>query len=240
MTGSPTALSRAIDAHGARPYVPDVRNPRLTQDDAYMLDRLRASKSAQSAFAYLRLDEAKWPIFIGDCVVAHRYANGMHTEEVEIFRSAPKAEKAREALAEVGRFFRGSIFETIRNPPSVPEVPKTWEEFANSQTYIRGPDPGPIGEAIALLTRAINDEERLRKEYSPSQKGGAEAARARALAHLRESVSRLTGVPNQKLIAVLAEVVLGLKDGTISVDDVKNAKTPSKVLASRRNTTPLP
>jgi hypothetical protein len=208
----PTALSRAVDAHGARPYVPDVRNPRLTQDDAHMLDRLQASKLAQKAFEELRLDEAKWPIFIGDCVVAHRYANGMHAEEVEIFRSAPDPDKARVALAEVVSFFRGSIFETIHD----------------------GPDPGPIGEAIALLAQAIDREKRYRKEYHPSQKSGVGAAKARAIGYLRASVSRLTSIPNHKLVAAIVDAVLGLKDLTTTVDDVKNAITRSQFLASRR------
>lgn len=212
MTNPPSALSRAIDAHGAGPYVPDVRNPRLTQDDAHMLDHLRDSKLAQKAFNELRLDEAKWPIFIGDCVVAHRYANGMHAEEVEIFRSAPDPDKARAALAEVVSFFRGSIFETIHD----------------------GPDPGTLGEAIALLAQAIDREERYRKEYHPSQKGGVGAAKSRAIGWLRASVSRLTGIPNLKLVAAIVDAVLGLKDCTTTVDDVKNAITPSKFLASRR------
>jgi hypothetical protein len=210
-----TALSRAVDAHGARPYVPGVRNPRLTQDDARMLDRLQTSKLAQKAFEELRLDEAKWPIFIGDCVVAHRYANGMHAEEVEIFRSAADAadpDKARAALVEVVSFFRGSIFETIHD----------------------GPDPGPIGEAIALLAQTIDREERYRKEYRPSQKSGVGAAKARAIGHLRASVLRLTGIPNLKLVAAIVDAVLGLKDFTTTADDVKNAITPSQFLASRR------
>jgi hypothetical protein len=208
----PTALSRAIDTFGARPYVPDVKNPRLTQDDARMLDRLLASKSAQKAFEALHMDEAKGPIFVGDCVVAHRYANGMHAEEVELFRSAPDPKKARAGLDEVISFFRGSIFETIHE----------------------GPDLGPLGEAIALLAQALDREERYRKEYQPSQKSGAEAAHTRAIGHLRKSVSSLTGVPNNKLVAAIADAVLGLKDLTTTVDDVKNANTPSKVLASRR------
>ena len=72
-----TALDHAINVYRACPYVPGVpgRVP-LTQDDERVLDRLQASKPAQKAFSAWGLSDAKSPFFIGDCVKAHRYANG--------------------------------------------------------------------------------------------------------------------------------------------------------------------
>jgi hypothetical protein len=220
------ALSRAIDAYTEK-------DDKLAEDEKAMLGRLRASPEVTEEFS--QLPDEKSFTFIRDCIGAHRLAHGGHAAEVELYRSAPDAEAARAALAEVERFFRGSLFETIPDPPPVPEAPKTWEEFANCRSYIRGSDPGPIGEAIALFAQAIDREMRLREEYTPSQKSSMDAADARALGCLRASVKRLTGVPSLRLVAIINDLVLGQKVGTTTVVDVKNATTPSELLAKRRH-----
>ena len=106
MSNPTTALGRAIDA--------DIANDDTsTKAERAMLARLRVSGEAAEAFANLLLSGTKGLIFIRDCVVSHRYAHGEHAKQIEAFRSAPKPEKARAALAEVEHFFRGSLFETI-------------------------------------------------------------------------------------------------------------------------------
>jgi hypothetical protein len=228
VTSSPIALRRAIDAYRARPYVPNLGHCGLAPNDEHMLDRLQASNLAQKAFAYLELDDNKGVKFVADCVWAGRLFKGLHTQDVEAFRSAPDPEKARAALAELECFFRGSTFLTIPNSQDRPTAP-SWEELQRCpRPYIKGPDRGPQGDAIDLLARAIDDEERLRKEYRPSQKSGAEAARRRALSYVRQSVRYLAGEAKLKSVATIADVVFGLKDGTITVDDVKNAKATAE------------
>jgi hypothetical protein len=240
MTGPVTALSLAIAAYRAAPYFfhEEPRQPcRLTSGEEAMLDRLQESPEATEAFASWGLPDRKTPFFFADCVQAHRLADGEHAKQVEAYRSAPKPEQAREALAEIERFFRGSLFETIPDPPPVPEAPKTWEEFANCQTYIRGPDQGPLGEAIDLLRLAINDEERYREEYRwSSQKSDVTAADSRAVGLVKESVLRASGRPDLKVVRAIAVVVTGRRDEDITLDDVKNATTPSEWREKRRIT----
>jgi hypothetical protein len=185
---SPTAdLGRAIDAYVAK-------DGKLGEAEKAMLALLRVSEEVTEAFAGWQLPEGKTFTFIHDCIEAYRLANGGHAKQVEAYRSAPDPEQARKALAEVARFFRGSLFETIPDPPHVPEAPNTWEEFASCRTYIVSADQGPLGEAIAVLSRAINNEERYREEYRWfSQKGDVTAADSRAIANVKESVFRLTG-----------------------------------------------
>jgi hypothetical protein len=214
-----TALSRAIDAYTKK-------DDKLSEDEKAMLGRLRASPEVTEEFS--QLPDAKIFTFIRDCVKAHRLAHGGHAAEVELYRSAPPPEAARAAIAEVERFFHGSLFETIPDPP-VSEAP------ANGGSYIRGPDPGPLGEAIALLAQAIDREMRRREEYSPSQKGNTDAADARALGCLRVSVKSLTGFASLSLVAIINDLVLGQKAETTTVVDVKNATTPRELLARRRH-----
>jgi hypothetical protein len=228
----PTALSRFVDAYRASPYLFGLGNCHLTQEDEHMLDRLKASKSAQSAFSHLRLDDDKGVKLVAACVWAGRIVKGGHEKEVETFRLALDPETARAALTEVERFFRGSIFLTISS--NRPSRPKDWHEFA-SRPYNTALDPDPRSEAIALLAQAIDDEERYRKEYRPSQKAVGKAVASRAIGHLKQSVRSLTGIPSNKLVAAIADAVIDPKDRPIKEDDVKNARTPSKMLAGRRS-----
>jgi hypothetical protein len=213
VASQPTALSRAIDAYRAKPYVPGIfGGARLTRDDEFMLDCLRKSREAVQAFAAWELSDARSPFFIGDCVKARRYANGEHRKEVESWRTLPDPDVARDGLRVVAKYFgKAAALSTL------------------------GRDRDPVDEAIALLASQIRDEKRLRKFLRPAtpRNGGEATSRSRAIGWLRDSIFALSGRPHYAAVREIAEVVLGLDAGTISEDAVKRALGPKELLDRR-------
>jgi hypothetical protein len=217
MARTVSALSVAIDAYVAK-------HGELSAGDKAMLDLIRAGGEATLRFADLQLSGPKSIALIGDFVTSYRLANGEHARQVRAHSSAARdldPEKARDALAEVERFFRGGLYKNIPSPQP-PDPPKSWAELAG-RTYIRGPDPGPIGEAIALLARAIKDEERYREEHKPPRKGDDASAHSRAILWIKQSVARLSGAPNHKAVRAFAVAVTDRRYEDLTIDDVKNA-----------------
>jgi hypothetical protein len=95
MASPVTALSRAIDAYRAAPYVWGIGTRHLTRGDEAMLDHLRESREAAQAFAEWGLSDAKSPFFLADCVEAHRLLNGGHKKRVAAVRASPDPEGAQ-------------------------------------------------------------------------------------------------------------------------------------------------
>lgn len=216
MASPVAALSCAIAAYRAAPYVYGIGTRRLTPGEQGMLNRLRESKETALALAEWDLPDGKRPVFLADCLEAHRSLNGGHSKKVEARRALPDPDKARRDLTKVADFFRKSGV-CLRIDPKA---------LRNRTQICLGSDPDVLSEAIALLASQIDRTEDTNKSSRPtlSRKGKA-SARLSAVGVLKASIHRLSGSPNLKAVEDIAGVVLGI---TITADDVKNARTPSE------------
>jgi hypothetical protein len=216
-----TALTRAIDAYRAEPYVSGIGTRHLSCGDEAMLDRLRQSTETAQAFGEWELPDGKRPFFLAACVEAHRLLNGEHKKKVEARKALPRPEKARKGLAEAASYFSKHGHRLRVDPKAICDGAK----------LCLGPDPDVVSEALALLASLIDSAEDSKKSSKPtvSQKGDEPSALSGALGVLKESVRRLSGSPNLKAVEDIARVVLNLHESTQDLTvAVKNAKTPSE------------
>jgi hypothetical protein len=218
MARTVTGLSLAIDAYRAAPYVWGIGTRHLTRGDEVMLDRLRESKETALALAEWELPAGKRPVFLANCLEAHRQFNGGHEKKVKALGALPRPDKARKGLAEAASYFS-------KHGHRLRLDPKAIRDGAN---LFLGPDPDVVSEAIALLVSLIDSAEDTKKSSKPtvSRKGEA-SAKLSAIGVLKEGVRRLSGSPNLKAVEDIAGVVL---DCEITADDVNNARKPSEWL----------
>ncbi|PNE11387.1 MAG: hypothetical protein CR217_09255 [Beijerinckiaceae bacterium] len=179
----------------------------LDQHAKDVLKRLAADWRAVDAFVAVLPNGDYWDVLISDCITASERAR-THAMRICALRKrlqrAPNAIKAVETLRD---FFGG-----IRSEPF-----------------------DPVKQALGYLRAEIDFRRRFTEESlgARSRKKDASAAQAEGLGWLRESVFRLSGRPNLRHVAVLAEIVLGRRD--IDPNNVRKAVMPSHALRRGRN-----
>ena len=179
----------------------------LDQRTKDVLNRLAADWRAADAFVAVLPNGDNWDVLISDCITASERAR-THEERICALRKrlqkAPDAIKAVETIAD----FFGAI---------------------HSEPF------DPVKQALRYLRAQIDFWHRSTEESlgALSRKKDASAARAESLGWLRESVLRLSGRPNLRHVAVLAEIVMGTRD--IDPNNVRKAVMPSDALRRGRN-----
>ena len=176
----------------------------LDENAKAVLDRLTSEKWLWYVLPVFEVvpPDRRWAILLGDCLHAEREMREHKRIAEHYRRTVDKAEEALKALDAVAAF--------VERPPVVGKG-----------------DPAVEGEALgALMVRIANDRGdaalRLRQQ---SRKTDPSAARSAALGWLRQSVEKLSGKPNLKHVASLAEAVLDLVDVTEGA--VRKAVRPS-------------
>lgn len=193
-----TALAEAVHAY-LQGF--EARSHELTKPDRDMLDRLAKSVEAARAFDALAspADADVW--LINDCVQAARLASGLHRAQV----------------AE-------TIDESKRNTAAAKAVRRARDVIA---TYLY---PAGFGEEIRALDAALAFRQGFDERHDSffrtviSRKRDKAAARQRAIGLIKESIRRLTGKANLKLVLSLSEVALDAED-ELYLDHVKKAPT---------------
>jgi hypothetical protein len=179
----------------------------LDQPAKEVLNRLVADGRAAEAFVAVLPNGNYWDVLISDCVKANERATSHAMRICALRKKLQKAPNAIKAVETIADFFGG-----IRSEPF-----------------------DPIKQALGYLRAEIDFWRRITEESlgALSRKKDASAARAESLGWLRESVLRLSGRPNLRHVAVLAEIVLGRRD--IDPNNVRKAVMPSHALRRGRN-----
>jgi hypothetical protein len=165
-----------------------------------VLARLKASPDAAEAFAAMCLDDDRCRLLLDDCITAEREMR-QHAERVKACRDTVK--KAREALKNLARVGNYLGLE-IKPARSRDDLVRQAYEFL----------------ALTIKTDVASAQdwlERVSRETHPA------AARAYGIGWIKESVATISGRPNLRHVAALAEIAL---DVELTPDMVDKAMGP--------------
>ena len=165
-----------------------------------VLDRLTSEEWLRHALpAFDVVPRERWPILLGDCLYAEREMREHKRIAEHYRRTVDKAEEVLKGLDAIAAF--------VERCDVVDE---------------------PAVEALAVLRARIANDRGVaarRRSQQSRKKNDPSAARSAALGWLAESVEKLSGKPNLRHAAALAEAVLDL-DG-VTEGAVRKAVRPS-------------
>jgi hypothetical protein len=209
----------------------------LDQDAQKVLDRLAADERAADAFFAVLPNGDRWGVLLSDCITADERARS-HAKRIRALQDKiQKAPRALKAAVIIADFFYGprSKLDLSEEAFALLRAHENGREDPQRLALLRSQINDPINQALSLLRAQIKDTCRHYRQFlsALSRKTDAWAARSEGIGWLRESVQRLSGRPNHKQVAVLAEIVLGTED--IDIGSVRKAVMPRDALRGRKS-----
>jgi hypothetical protein len=202
-----------------------------------VLDRLAADERAADAFVAVLPNGDRWHVLLEDCIKAEERARTLKKRVRALQDEIQKAPRALKAADVIADFFYGprSKLDLSEEACALLRAHENGREDPERLALLRSQINDPINQALSLLRTQIKDTCRHYREFlsALSRKTDAWAARTAGIGWLRESVQRLSGRPNHKHVAVLAEIVLGTED--IDIGSIRKAVMPKDALRGRKS-----